>query len=137
MIQKAGEIIPQVVRVEVDARDGSETRSPSPRPARAAVPRSSAGDEVDFHCSNPPSRCPEQLKESLRWFAHRDAMDVEGLGTKLIDQLVDEELVKSLADLYRLDEPTLAELDRMGKKSADEPRGGPGREQVRGRSTGS
>src|SRR5262249_57156313 len=74
--------------------------------------------EVDFHCTTPPSRCPDQLKEWIRWFAHRDAMDVEGLGTKLIEQLVDKGLVRSLADLYRLDEATLADLERMGKKSA-------------------
>ena len=120
VIQKAGEIIPQVVRVEIDARDGTETRSTSPRPARAAVRRSSAcPGEVDFHCANPPGRCPDQLKEWLRWFAHRDAMDIDGLGTKLIDQLVDSGLVKDLADLYRLDAATLAELERMGKKSAE------------------
>src|SRR5207253_9215389 len=74
--------------------------------------------EVDYRCSNRSSACPEQLKESIRWFAHRDAMDIENLGTKLIDKLVDLKLVKGLADLYRLDEPTLADLERMGKKSA-------------------
>ena len=119
VIQKAGEIIPQVVRVEADARDGSEipflfpTTCPS---CGAEVVRSDG--EVDFHCVNPPSRCPDQLKEWLRWFAHRDAMDIDGLGTKLIEQLADKGLVKSLADLYRLDEATLSDLDRMGKKSA-------------------
>ena len=119
VIQKAGEIIPQVVRAEVEARDGSEvafvfpTACPS---CGAPVDREPEG--VDFRCTNPPSRCPEQLKESVRWFAHRDAMDVEGLGLKLVDQLVDKGLIKGLADLYRLDEETLAGLDRMGKKSA-------------------
>jgi DNA ligase (NAD+) len=119
VIQKAGEIIPQVVRVEVEARDGSEvpfvfpTVCPS---CGALVEREPEG--VDFRCTNPPSRCPEQLKESIRWFAHRDSMDVEGLGTKLIEQLVDKKFVKSLADLYRLDPTTLADLERMGKKSA-------------------
>jgi DNA ligase (NAD+) len=74
--------------------------------------------EVDFHCQNPPSKCPEQLKEWIRWYAHRDAMDVDGLGEKLIAQLVDRKLVGSLADLYRLDAATLVDLERMGKKSA-------------------
>ncbi len=78
-----------------------------------------SAEEVNYHCTNPASRCPEQLKEWIRWYAHRDAMDVDGLGEKLIHQLVDKGLVKSLADLYRLDAATLAELDRMGKKSAE------------------
>jgi DNA ligase (NAD+) len=120
VIQKAGEIIPQVVRVEVDARKGDETsfRFPTHCPSCGARVERSA-EEVDYYCSNPPSRCPEQLKEWLRWYAHRDAMDIDGLGEKLINQLVDKGLVKSLADLYRLDAATLAGLDRMGKKSAD------------------
>ncbi len=120
VIQKAGEIIPQVVRVEADARKGNEAAFQFPRtcPSCAAPTRRSA-DEVDYYCSNPPSKCPDQLKEWLRWYAHRDAMDIDGLGEKLIQQLVDKKLVRSLADLYRLDAGTLAELDRMGKKSAE------------------
>jgi DNA ligase (NAD+) len=120
VIQKAGEIIPQVVRVEAEARDGTEvpfvfpTTCPS---CGAPVDREPEG--VDFRCTNPASKCPEQLKELIRWFAHRDSMDVEGLGYKLIEQLVDTKLVKSLADLYRLDVETLAKLERMGKKSAE------------------
>ncbi len=120
VIQKAGEIIPQVVRVEVDARKGDEEafRFPTKCPSCGARVERSA-DEVDYYCSNPPSRCPDQLKEWIRWYAHRDAMDIDGLGEKLIHQLADRGLVKGLADLYRLDAATLAELDRMGKKSAD------------------
>lgn len=119
VIQKAGEIIPQVVRVEVEARDGGERAFDFPTACPSCgAPVSREPGEVDFHCTNAPSRCPEQLKEWIRWFAHRDAMDIDGLGTKLIDQLVGRGLVKGLADLYRLDEATLADLDRMGKKSA-------------------
>jgi DNA ligase (NAD+) len=120
VIQKAGEIIPQVVRVEAGARDGTERPFDFPTvcPSCGADVVREPG-EVDFHCTNPPSRCPEQLKEWVRWYAHRDAMDIDGLGTKLIDQLVDRGLVKGLADLYRLDETTLADLERMGKKSAN------------------
>ncbi len=119
VIQKAGEIIPQVVRVEAAARDGSERPFDFPTACPSCgAPVERLPGEVDFHCTNPPSRCPEQLKEWIRWFAHRDAMDIDGLGVKLIDQLVDRGLVRSLADLYRLDEPTLADLERMGKKSA-------------------
>jgi len=120
VIQKAGEIIPQVVRVETAARKGGEHRFHFPQTCPscgAKVERT--GDEVDFYCTNPASRCPDQLKEWLRWYAHRDAMDIDGLGEKLIDQLVEKKLVTSLADLYRLDARALADLDRMGKKSAD------------------
>ena len=119
VIQKAGEIIPQVVRVESDARDGTEIAFLFPKECPSCGgPVERIEGEVDYHCTNPPSKCPEQLKEWIRWYAHRDAMDVEGLGSKLIDQLVDRGLVKSLAELYKLDAATLADLDRMGKKSA-------------------
>jgi DNA ligase (NAD+) len=119
VIQKAGEIIPQVVRVEADSRDGTEQVFHFPKTCPSCGgPVERAEDEVDFHCVNSPARCPDQLKEWIRWFAHRDAMDVEGLGSKLIDQLVDRGLVRMLGDLYRLDVETLAGLERMGKKSA-------------------
>jgi DNA ligase (NAD+) len=120
VIQKAGEIIPQVVRVEADARKGTETRFHLPKTCPSCgAPVSRTGDEVDFYCTNSPANCPDQLKEWIRWYAHRDAMDIDGLGEKLINQLVDKNLVKNLADLYRLDAVTLAELERMGKKSAE------------------
>jgi DNA ligase (NAD+) len=120
VIQKAGEIIPQVVRVEAGARTGIETAFHFPKTCPSCgAPVSRSGDEVDYYCTNPPSQCPDQLKEWLRWYAHRDAMDIDGLGEKLIDQLVDKKLVTTLADLYRLDAATLAGLERMGKKSAD------------------
>ncbi len=120
VIQKAGEIIPQVVRVETDARKGTETYFHFPRKCPSCgAPVERSGDEVDYYCTNPPSRCPDQLKEWLHWYAHRDAMDIDGLGEKLLDQLVQKGMVKSLADLYRLEAPVLADLERMGKKSAE------------------
>lgn len=119
VIQKAGEIIPQVIRVETEQRDGSETPYEFPDHCTSCgAPAVREPDEVDVRCSNPPSRCMGQLEEWVRWYAHRDAMDVDGLGAKLIHQLIDRGLVRGLADLYRLDEPMLAGLDRMGKKSA-------------------
>ena len=120
VIQKAGEIIPQVVRVETGARDGSEKRFHFPKVCPSCgAPVERVGDEVDFFCTNAPSRCGDQLKEWIRWYAHRDAMDIDGLGEKLIDQLVEKKLVQSVADLYRLDAATLTDLERMGKKSAE------------------
>jgi DNA ligase (NAD+) len=119
VIEKAGEIIPQVVRVEIEARDGSEVPFVFPTHCpNCGAPVVREPGEVDARCSNPPSQCSKQLAGRLRNFAHRDALDIDGLGHKLIDQLVRTGLVKSLADLYRLDEPTLADLERMGTKSA-------------------
>lgn len=120
VIEKAGEIIPQVVRVEAEARDGSEAPFAFPDHCPCCgAPVVREPEEVDARCSNPPAKCPDQLKEGLRWFAHRDAMDIDGLGEKLIDQLVARGLVRSYADLYRLDAATLADLERMGRKSAE------------------
>jgi DNA ligase (NAD+) len=119
VIEKAGEIIPQVVRVEHDARNGSEIPFAFPTHCpNCGAPAVRDEGEVDYRCSNPPSACSTQLKARIRNFARRNAMDIEGLGEKLIDQLVREGLVKSLADIYRLDEATLAGLERMGEKSA-------------------
>jgi len=73
-------------------------------------------DEVAYRCVN--AACPAKRKESLLHFAGRHAMNVDGLGWKLVDQLVDKGLVKDVADLYKLDLETLAELERMGEKSA-------------------
>ncbi len=119
VIEKAGEIIPQLVAVKVEERTGIEEvfRFPEVCPS-CGSPLERVPGEVNFRCSNPAARCPGQFKEWLKWFAHRDAMDVEGLGEKLVAQLVDLGLVKNLADLYRLDVETLANLERMGKKSA-------------------
>ena len=119
VIQKAGEIIPQVVRVEVEGRTGAERvfTFPAECPSCGA-PVTRGNDEVDFRCSNVTEACPSRLKETIRWFSHRDAMDIENLGEKLVEQLVNTGLVKTLADLYRLEEGPLVELERMGKKSA-------------------
>jgi DNA ligase (NAD+) len=73
-------------------------------------------DEVAYRCLG--LGCPAKLKQALRFFGSRNALDVEGLGEKLVDQLVERTLVRDLADLYRLDEAALLQLDRMGEKSA-------------------
>jgi DNA ligase (NAD+) len=75
-----------------------------------------AEEEVVWRCEN--ASCPAKLKRSIEHFASRGAMNIEGLGESLIDQLVERGLVKDVADLYTLSEPTLVNLERMGKKSA-------------------
>jgi len=120
VVQKAGEIIPQVVRVEVEARTGDEVEFVFPDhcpSCEAPVVRDEG--EVDYRCSNKPSACSKQLERRLRQYAHRDSLDIEGLGDKLVDQLVTTGLVRSIPDLYRLDVPALAGLERMGEKSAE------------------
>jgi DNA ligase (NAD+) len=76
-----------------------------------------AEGEVAYRCLN--VSCPARLKQAVRFFGSRGAMDVEGLGEKLVDQLVEQGHVRDLADLYHLDAATLAGLERMGKKSAE------------------
>jgi DNA ligase (NAD+) len=117
VVEKAGKIIPHVVRVVLEERKGHEKKITVPRKCPECggeVERDEGG--VYIRCINPS--CPAQLKERIRFYAHRGAMDVEGLGSALIDQLVDQGLVKSIADLYRLTLDQLTDLERMGKKSA-------------------
>lgn len=117
VVEKAGEIIPYVVRSEPDARDGSETpfRFPDACPVCGGRVEPDEG-EVFYYCTNPA--CPAQLKERLRWFATRGAMDIEGLGEAVVDQLVETGRVKSIPDLYRLTEPDLVDLQLVGEKAS-------------------
>jgi DNA ligase (NAD+) len=118
IVEKAGKIIPHVVRVELEKRSGQE--KPYIFPSKCPVCQGDVGrDEggVYIRCLNPS--CPAQLKERLQFFASRGAMDVEGIGPALIDQLVDKALVKSLTDLYSLTAEQLSALERMGEKSAE------------------
>lgn len=117
VVEKAGKIIPHIVRVEKHERKGElpAFRFPTACPAcRAPLVKDEGG--VYIRCPN--VSCPAQLKERLRFFAGRNSMDIEGLGEKLIDQLVETGLVRTFADLYRLTEDQLLGLERMGKKSA-------------------
>jgi DNA ligase (NAD+) len=117
VVEKAGKIIPHVIRVELEKRSGSE--EPYTFPTKCPVCKGEVGrDEggVYIRCLNPS--CPAQLKERLRFFATRRAMDIEGLGPALIDQLVDQGIVKSLTDVYALDAEQISKLERMGEKSA-------------------
>ncbi|MGH8244540.1 MAG: NAD-dependent DNA ligase LigA, partial [Steroidobacteraceae bacterium] len=119
VLRRAGDVIPEVVKVVIEQRPARTTRPGLPQ--RCPV----CGSDVEREEGEAIARCtgalacPAQLKESLRHFASRRALDIEGLGSKLVDQLVDQGLVKDAADLYRVDAAQLADLDRMGEKSAD------------------
>ncbi len=118
LIEKSGEIIPQVVQVVTSKRTGSETDFEFPKVCpvcNSAVLRPEG--EAVTRCTN--DVCPAKLKGRLSYFAARKAMDIEGLGEVLIEMLVDKGIVKNAADLYSLDLETLANLERMGKKSAE------------------
>jgi DNA ligase (NAD+) len=115
LIQRAGEVIPQVLKVTKEAPDGREFRMPTHCPVCGGDVIRVEG-EVAYRCVN--VACPAQLKESLLHFAARHAMNINGLGESLVDQLVEQKIVQDVADLYSLNEEQLASLERMGKKSA-------------------
>ena len=118
VVEKAGKIIPHVVRVEVAERKGKLSKFPFPKncpECSAPVVKDEGG--VYIRCPNP--ECPAQIKERIRYYASRNAMDIEGLGDKLVDQLVNQKLAQSYGDLYRLTAEKLLNLERMGRKSAE------------------
>jgi DNA ligase (NAD+) len=118
LIERAGDVIPYVVQVVAVKRpaDSVEYRFPEQCPACGGVAFRPAG-EVYWRCQN--TACPAQLKERLRHFGSRRAMDIEGLGEAVIEQLVEHEGVRNFADLYGLQPSRLAELERLAQKSAD------------------
>ena len=120
LVEKAGKVIPHVLRVFEERRDGSqqEFQFPTSCPECGGEVAQDEGG-VYVRCINP--NCPAQLRESLRYFASRQAMDVDGLGIKVVEQLIDAGLVKGFADLYRLKDrrEELLALERMGAKSVD------------------
>ncbi len=118
IVRRAGDVIPEVVSVVLDARPANAVQFSMPascpecgshieRPADEAVARCTGG-----------LFCPAQRKQAITHFASRRAMDIEGLGEKLVNQLVDANLVHSVDDIYKLDVTTLAGLERMAQKSA-------------------
>ena len=117
IVEKAGDVIPRVVGPVVAKRppDSRPWNMPANCPVCGAALRKPE-DEVVWRCEN--ASCPAKLKRSIEHFASRGAMDIEGLGESLIDQLVERAVVKDVADLYHLDEATLVKLERMGRKSA-------------------
>jgi DNA ligase (NAD+) len=118
LVERAGDVIPKVIQVIRDRRPPGTSPFPWPAacPACGAAVESTPGEPLSF-CTS--LACPAQVKGRLLHFASRLAMDVEGLGERLVDQLVDGGLVKEPADLWHLDRERLAALDRMGERSAD------------------
>ena len=118
VLERAGEVIPYVVQALPEKRPKGARPVEAPRKCpccESKVEREE--DKVALYCVNP--ECPAQFREKLKWFCGRGQMDVDHVGEKLIDQLVDKGLVKTFADLYRLTMPQLLELERMGDKSAE------------------
>lgn len=115
LVERAGEVIPHVLKVVKEGRDRKPFRMPKECPVCGSKIHKVEG-EVAYRCLN--SACPAKRRESLLHFASRHAMDVDGLGEKIVDQLVEKNLVKDVADLYALKIADLVELERMGEKSA-------------------
>lgn len=117
VIQKGGEIIPKVVRVLTEQRDGSQKPyEPEMKCPSCGSELVREGDEVAFRCIN--LSCPDQLKGRLEHYVHRNAMNIEGIGEKLAEALVSQGMVTHISDLYRLTQEQLAGMERMGDKSA-------------------
>ena len=117
ILEKGGDVIPKVVRVVTAkrAKDAIAFEFPKNCPV-CKSPLIKDESEVAIRCEN--SQCPAQLKGNIRHFASRTAMDIEGLGTALVEQLVNRKLVRDVGDLYNLELDELADLERLAKKSA-------------------
>ncbi|MFZ7125401.1 MAG: NAD-dependent DNA ligase LigA [Desulfobacterales bacterium] len=118
LVQRAGDVIPEVVKVIASNRDGTERRfrMPSVCPACGSEVHRPEG-EAAVRCLN--ADCPAQVKERIFHFASKGALDIDGMGEKLIDQLFTSGLVRTVADIFHLDAESLERLDRMGKKSTE------------------
>ncbi len=118
LIEKSGEIIPQVIEVVKQKRSAGAKRFVFPKKCKECGSKVIRKEnEVAYRCIN--AACPAQLKAKLLHFASRKAMDIEGLGEAIVEQLVDKKLVQDFADIYHLKRFDLAELERMGEKSAE------------------
>ena len=115
LIERAGEVIPHVLKVVKEGKNRRPFQIPKKCPVCGSAIHKVEG-EVAYRCVN--SACPAQRKESLLHFAARHAMDIDGLGEKIVDQLVEKGMVKDAADLYDLKLDEVAELERMAEKSA-------------------
>ena len=119
IIQKAGEVIPEVVSVVKEKRDGTERDFVFPTTCpECGAPLMRVEGEAAYRCTDAMT-CPAQVREGIIHFASRDAMNIEGLGPAVIAQLLDNGLIANAADLYYLQKDALLHLERMGSKSAD------------------
>jgi DNA ligase (NAD+) len=118
IVEKAGKVIPHIVRVEKHERKTELPQFVFPKTCpECGTPAVKDEEGVYIRCPN--LDCPAQVRQRIRFFATRNALDIEGLGDKLVDQLVAQKLVVKYGDLYRLTFEQLVDLERMGKKSAD------------------
>lgn len=115
LIERAGEVIPHVLKVVKEGKPRKAFHMPRHCPVCGSTIHKAEG-EVAYRCVN--AACPAKLKESLLHFAGRHAMNIDGLGEKIVDQLVEQKLVKDVADLYALRVEDVAELERMAERSA-------------------
>ncbi len=116
IIRKAGDIIPEVLSVVAHAEKAEPYKIPSVCPSCGGAVSREEG-EAALRCSNPD--CPNQLLRNLIHFCSRDAMDIEGLGTAVLETLVKEGLIRTAADIYTLKKEDIASIERMGEKSAE------------------
>lgn len=118
LVERAGDVIPKVVKVIKEKRTGEEVDFHMPEKCPVcSAPVTRSESEVAVRCSN--ASCPAQLKRRIKHFASRNAMNIEGLGLALIDKLTETGLVQNIADLYVLEKDKISELEGMGEKSAD------------------
>ena len=117
IVERSGDVIPKVIKVIIEKRPAGT--KPYHLPGSCPVCQHDlhrAEDEVAYRCHN--HACPAQIKGHLQHFVSKNGMDIDGVGEKLIEQLVDQDLIHTVNDIFRLDQNTLAGLDRMGEKSA-------------------
>ncbi|MBQ9746064.1 MAG: NAD-dependent DNA ligase LigA [Clostridia bacterium] len=119
ILQKAGDIIPEIVSVCKEDRTGAEAPYEMPTHCPSCgEPVSKAADEAATRCTNNAS-CPAQMERSIEHFASRDAMNIDGMGPAVVKLLIKEGLIAKVSDLYSLRAEKVAKLERMGKKSAE------------------
>ena len=118
-IRRAGDVIPEIVSVNKKKRDKSVKKIAFPKtcPSCGAEIIRKKGESA-AKCSG-GNRCPDQIKEGIKHFVSRKAFDIEGLGEKIIDQLLNSNMISNTSDLYSLDTETLMNLERMGRKSSE------------------